>query len=132
MRVDEMKMDLKNMLMRIKTLYDRENINIIEYLKSLDGKEENSLEDILISYDFQAGTYIDNYRSNKDYHNMHLERLISVIDALDCKKDSIFECGVGEGTTLIPVINALKSKFVFSGGGRYLVVADEICTIICR
>jgi hypothetical protein len=44
-------------LNKIKKLYENGG-NIIQYLKSMDNNSMNSLEDILISYDFQAGSYI--------------------------------------------------------------------------
>lgn len=50
-------MDKIKILNRIKQLY-LQNKNIIKYLKKLDENESNSIEDIMISYDFQAGTYI--------------------------------------------------------------------------
>ena len=50
-------------LNRILELYNK-NTNIIDYLKRLDGNEKNCIEDILISYDFQAGTYIDSYKES--------------------------------------------------------------------
>lgn len=41
-------------LSRIKEIYQSGG-NIIQYLKGVNGEAINSLEDILISYDFQAG-----------------------------------------------------------------------------
>lgn len=35
-----------------------DDVNIIQYLNGLDNKENNSVEDIMISYDFQAGSYV--------------------------------------------------------------------------
>ena len=32
--------------------------NVIKYLKSLEGRQKNNVDDILISYDFQSGQYI--------------------------------------------------------------------------
>ena len=45
-------------LSRISEIY-KSGGNIIQFLKSLKGDSKNSLEDILISYDFQAGSYIE-------------------------------------------------------------------------
>ena len=44
-------------LARIAEIYNSGG-NIIQFLKGLNNQTENNLEDILISYDFQAGTYI--------------------------------------------------------------------------
>ena len=79
-------MDKLLILDRIKALYD-EGGNIIQHLRSLDNKsadDHNSKYDVLISYDFQAGTYINGLR---------------------CRKDSLFEAGVGEATTLVGLLN---------------------------
>ena len=46
-------------LKRIKELYD-DGENIIQYLKKLDNSNSNTTEDILISYDIQAGIYTKN------------------------------------------------------------------------
>ena len=53
----------KNMLKRIKEVYENGG-NIMEYLRSGNG---NSVEDILISYDFQAGTYEEEYYTKQDF-----------------------------------------------------------------
>lgn len=48
---------------KLKELYDN-NINIINYLKEIDGQNVNTIEDIMISYEFQAGSYIKEYQLN--------------------------------------------------------------------
>ena len=45
-------------LNKIKKMYEEDGINIIDYLKGLDSRKLNSVEDIMISYDFQAGSYM--------------------------------------------------------------------------
>lgn len=47
-------------LMKIKEQYQKGE-NIISWLKSLDGRGNNTFEDIMISYDFQAGTYVQGF-----------------------------------------------------------------------
>ena len=106
----------KSILSHIRKLYSQENINIIEYLKKNERRAINNTEDILISYDFQAGTYIEKYRKNPKYRDKYLTRLANVIDELDCKKTSIFECGVGEATVMVPLLNKLKTRFLMGGG----------------
>jgi hypothetical protein len=51
------KMNKLKLLARIKELYETEGTNIIEYLKSVDSLKQNTIEDIMISYDFQAVAY---------------------------------------------------------------------------
>ncbi|GJM70173.1 hypothetical protein HMSSN036_23890 [Paenibacillus macerans] len=53
-----MDMDHKlKMLNELKHRYSKRE-NIIKYLKSKTGEAQNSVSDILISYDLQAGSYI--------------------------------------------------------------------------
>ena len=47
-----------NNLKELKSEYES-NTNIINYIKDLDGLKNNSIKSIEISYDLQAGSYID-------------------------------------------------------------------------
>ena len=73
--------------------------NIIKHLKSLDGRTANTTEDILISYDFQAGSYIKAYRENPDYLQSYTSHLTDVLMGLG-SFGTILEAGCGEATTL--------------------------------
>lgn len=97
------------LLNRLKQLY-LENTNIINYLKNLDGSKSNSTEDIMISYDFQAGTYIEGYKKDKTSKNEYCSHLSYVIEELEEEYDSLLEVGVGDGTTLGVLINCLKKR----------------------
>jgi len=55
-----------NQLAKIKEIYANGE-NIIKYLKSINNNEQNTIEDILISYDFQSGSYIKRFSSNPEY-----------------------------------------------------------------
>ncbi|HYK74004.1 MAG TPA: hypothetical protein VEV44_12910, partial [Pseudoneobacillus sp.] len=61
-------MDKLAILNKIKEIYTN-NDNIIAYLKLENNQEKNSLEDILISYDFQAGTYFKAYKKDPRLKN---------------------------------------------------------------
>jgi hypothetical protein len=52
-------------IQRVKQIYD-DNGNVMEYLRDLDGRDYNTVEDIMISYDFQAGSYNRYYLSNRE------------------------------------------------------------------
>lgn len=112
-------MDKLKMLKHIKSIYNS-NENVIHYLKSSFNQDRNTLEDIMISYDFQAGTYTKRYEDCPDYYDKLVSQLAKEIETLDCSKRSIFECGVGEATILVPLLNKLRYDFVFSGGQIYL------------
>ncbi|MBG9754109.1 methyltransferase domain-containing protein [Lysinibacillus sp. RSDA_15] len=99
-----------NLLSRIQYLYKYENKNIIQYLKEISNTSSNSMEDILISYDFQAGTYTKSYKENPNAKKHHLKNLIEVLDDLNgCK--TILEVGVGEATSLLEIIKSSRVNY---------------------
>jgi len=85
-------------LQRIKELYDQK-VNIIKYLKSLENRGHNTTEDILISYDFQAGSYIRGYRQKKDLVDEIGRRIADAIGRLG-PFGSLLEAGIGDGVML--------------------------------
>ena len=95
-------------LNKIKKIYSNGG-NIIKYLKKLKKSSENDIMDILISYDFQAGSYIKIANENQNYIQNYTKSLSSYINQLG-KFNSIIEIGVGEATTLIPLIKKLNEK----------------------
>ena len=109
-------MDKRKILKRIETLYETKDQNVMRYLKEVSNQEQNTLEDIMIAYDFQAGTYTQQYEENPKHYDRLVTRLADIINQLDCRKDSIFECGVGEATVFVTLCNKLKNVPVFSGG----------------
>ena len=52
------------LLEAVQRLYKESNVNIIQYLKKRTNSKQNNLEDIMISYDFQAGKSEEAYKSN--------------------------------------------------------------------
>lgn len=95
-------------LQSIKELYEKGG-NIIQYLKSISNNDSNTIEDILISYDFQSGSYIQGFSNNREYIEKYCKALSTIIDKIENVK-SIIEVGVGEATTLNTLIRSLKSK----------------------
>lgn len=87
----------------IKKLYENGE-NLMQYLKANEVREFNSVEDILISYDFQAGTYVDYANENKEFIFNYTSELASVITGLG-DFTSLLEVGVGEATTLTNLIH---------------------------
>ncbi|APC41163.1 methyltransferase domain-containing protein [Clostridium estertheticum] len=101
-------MDKLKILSRVKQLY-LQNTNIIKYLKEIEGDICNSIEDIMISYDFQAGTYIKAYKKESLFINKYCFELAQYIDNLG-EYNSLLEVGIGEATTLAPLILSLENK----------------------
>lgn len=95
-------------LQKIKELYDN-NENIIQYLKRIGKNDVNSIEDILISYDFQSGSYIKHLSRNKELIENYCKAITKVFDQLS-KIHSIIEIGVGEATTLNTVLQNSKKR----------------------
>ncbi|WP_338553354.1 methyltransferase domain-containing protein [Paenibacillus sp. KS-LC4] len=99
-------MDKYAILNKVKDIYQK-NGNIIQYLKEMSGSANNSTEDIMISYDLQAGTYVQGYKNNPTGRETFSTRLAEILDGLgSC--DSIVEVGVGEGTMLGIMIPRMK------------------------
>jgi ubiquinone/menaquinone biosynthesis C-methylase UbiE len=95
-------------LQKIKELYSKGE-NIIQYLKSIGKNEKNTVEDILISYDFQSGSYIQSFSKNKEYIENYCGALAKLINEMN-NVQSIIEVGVGEATTLNMLIKYLKNR----------------------
>ncbi|MGO5072720.1 methyltransferase domain-containing protein [Clostridium sporogenes] len=98
----------------IKKVYEN-NGNIIQYLKDLEGQKHNSLEDILISYDFQAGSYIESYKKQPKIKDRYCKKLAQTIDNMG-DYNSLIEVGVGEATTLGNILKLIKNKSALSYG----------------
>lgn len=100
-------MDKFKQLSKIKEIYANGE-NIIKYLKSISKNKQNAIEDILISYDFQSGSYVKGFSENPEFKNKYCNSLAKVIDSLGDFK-SIIEVGVGEATTLGLLIRKLTN-----------------------
>ena len=83
--------------------------NIIEYLNTFNHGLNNIDEDIMISYDFQAGTYIKLYREDSESIRKFCRKIADEILKLG-NFNSLLEVGVGEGTTLMPVLSMLNQQ----------------------
>jgi len=100
---------------KIKEFFN-EGKNIMEFLRSKEG-EGNDWETIMISYDLQAGSYIDFAKKNEDYINAYTDSIAKVIMDL-CDFKSTMEIGVGEATIMAPLMkkvdpDATRKKFGF-------------------
>ena len=82
---------------------------MIKFLKDSDQNKSNSIDDILISYDFQSGSYIKGFSNNPEFASIYCGALAKVINALG-PFDSVLEAGVGEATTLCNLTKNLNFK----------------------
>lgn len=113
-------MEKFNLISKIEQIYSRGG-NIIKYLKEVEHKFVASAEDIMISYDFQAGTYREAYEKNSEFHEIKeaCNRYIAnVINSFPCSIESVLEAGVGEAIALVPILTYLKHDEVKWIGGN--------------
>ncbi|HXA02857.1 MAG TPA: methyltransferase domain-containing protein [Cytophagaceae bacterium] len=101
-------MDIFKQLKKIKELYSI-GTNIIDYVKNLKQEKNNSSEAIMISYDFQAGSYIQLAKEKSEYLNNYTKAISETINELGIF-NSIVEIGVGEATVLANLIPKIKNK----------------------
>ena len=112
-REGDFAMNKLEMLMTIKKIYENSG-NILNYFSEGQPQQNNDKQGIMISYDFQAGSYIREYYSDKEARYDYLRRLANTIDNINAS--SILECGVGEATILVPLLSILKGDYSFCGG----------------
>jgi uncharacterized protein YbaR (Trm112 family) len=96
-----------NQISEVKQIYERGG-NIMDFLRAQANESHNSVEAILISYDFQAGTYINFVQSNPEFAHQYTGAISKILDQF--QYSSLMEAGVGEATTLGNVVERLKNK----------------------
>jgi SAM-dependent methyltransferase len=115
-----MEIKKRELLEYIKELYEK-NGNIMEYLRKTSGEEVNTPEAIMISYDFQAGSYNEfalheGKKETEEFCDASVKILNKYIHKLleertsDQKSYTLLEAGVGEGTTLGGMWDGLDKK----------------------
>lgn len=93
----------------LRELY-RRNVNIMAKFRELTGSDENSVEAILFSYDLQSGSYTQaledaGHRERLDRYTSEIASVLAPLAA-----GSLLEAGVGEATTLCPVVSKLPQE----------------------
>jgi ubiquinone/menaquinone biosynthesis C-methylase UbiE len=93
----------------IRALYDRGE-NITQWIQNREGADRNSITAILYSYDMQAGSYIDHLQdpSARALKERLGQELAALLDELT--PESVLEAGTGEATSLVPVLQQMKSR----------------------
>lgn len=88
-------MDKYKLLGKIADIYAKGG-NILEYFRSIEGRDDNTIEDIMISYDFQAGSYNAQYRKSPDEFNK-LRMAMAEIMNIYLPEDGYILCEAGVG-----------------------------------
>ncbi|MFT6981249.1 MAG: ubiquinone/menaquinone biosynthesis C-methylase UbiE/uncharacterized protein YbaR (Trm112 family) [Crocinitomicaceae bacterium] len=95
-------------LQKVKEVFSK-NGNIIQFLNKLDESDQNSTDNIIISYDFQSGSYIKATAKNLEYNQTYCSAIAAIFNELP-SVNSIMEVGVGEATTLATVIKNMDNR----------------------
>jgi hypothetical protein len=90
----------------IRDLYARGE-KVVAWLRSREGAAANSQTTILYSYDAQAGSYVALLAgpAHAELKSRIGRHLAVVLDEL--QPESLLDAGVGEATTLVPVLTAI-------------------------
>jgi ubiquinone/menaquinone biosynthesis C-methylase UbiE/uncharacterized protein YbaR (Trm112 family) len=96
-----------NQIKKIKELY-AEGKNLMEFLRA-NNNDMNDPETIMISYDFQAGSYIKTADNNKAYFEEYTNAIAKVLEGLG-GFSSVMEVGVGEATVMTPLMKKLQES----------------------
>lgn len=93
----------------IRRLY-QEGRNVTQWVREREQSERNSPTAILYSYDAQSGSYIEALEDPavRKHRQLVGERLGALLDRLGIA--SILDAGTGEATSLLPIVQAMKSQ----------------------
>lgn len=87
--------------------------NAIKFGKDYLG--DNGYDDLVnepllieLSYDLQAGSYIENVKANRSFHNSWCTQLSDILEPFCNYNSSILELGVGDGTTFHGILSNLS------------------------
>jgi len=126
------KKELNQYIFGMKQAYS-EGKNVMEFARNFLNKYSDEITNhktaILLAYDLQAGTYVENVSKEKDFYKSWCNQLTSLINPIFPDGGSILEVGVGEATTLSGVLELLGNKvslaFGFDISWSRLIVADK-------
>jgi hypothetical protein len=92
--------------------------NLMANLRSLSGRAgangSNTVEDIMISYDFQAGSYIRSYEQDPAHVDRFTAELRNVLAPLG-PIDTLLEAGCGEARTLSVLASGMPARPALGG-----------------
>jgi ubiquinone/menaquinone biosynthesis C-methylase UbiE len=107
------KKELNQLIIGMKQAY-LEGKNATEFARTFLNKYSDEKTNykiaILLAYDLQAGTYVENVLKNNDFYKSWCKQLTSLINPIFPDGGSILEVGVGEATTLSGILELLGNK----------------------
>ena len=99
-------MNKLTLINKVKEIYQSGG-NMMDFLRN--DSCQNDIDSIMISYDFQAGSYIELASKNLEYFDKYTSALMTVVSAFG-SIDSIMEVGVGEATMMTPLMIKLDKE----------------------
>lgn len=103
-----MNLDLLKIIPILKEKY-KQGENLINFITLNYPSAEALKSAINISYDIQSGSYVENFKRDPAYYEAYLSDYAAIINQLGPIKN-IVEAGVGEATTLLPLLAKLNHK----------------------
>ena len=101
-------LNLQN-LKEVRDIY-KKGKNVSEYLRKKLNKNNNNSEVIEISYDLQAGSYIEYAKSNSKKISLLTNEFSQILNKHLDNKYSLLDVGAGELTNLTFLLNKIKKK----------------------
>lgn len=96
----------------IRRLY-QDGVNLMHHFRQSQDESLNDTNSILISYDFQAGTYIAYAEDRPEFTANYTQSIANILAELGA--ESVMEVGVGEATTLFNVAQKMPKKIPYYG-----------------
>ncbi len=87
-----------------------EGHNITNFLRKKKNITNNSKEIIEIAYELQAGSYVNEFKKNKQIYVSYINEISAYLNENLDSHDSILDIGCGEATTLTGLTNNLNFK----------------------
>jgi hypothetical protein len=103
-------MERLNLTRSIKKLYDS-GANVMKFLRQESGSALNDEETILLSYEAQAGNYVDAFFKDREAYTKYAAQISGYISKVYGDGNTLLEVGIGEATTFATVAGDLDSDF---------------------
>lgn len=107
--------ELRSLIVGMRAEYAKGN-NVMQFARAQNFTPVNTSQAILISYDLQAGTYVEEVRNFPVEHELWTKQISEILIPLIKPNNSILEVGVGEATTLSGVLSHLDKQPVVALG----------------
>jgi SAM-dependent methyltransferase len=101
--------ELRQLILGMRDAFARGE-NAMEHARRELHGAANSRMATLISYDLQAGAYIDNARANPQANALWVAQLAGILESFVTDRSLLLEVGCGEATTLAGILKLLPQR----------------------